>query len=84
MKPTTGPRTTAMPVEREQHRPAKGDSLRRQTEQAEAYAKMDWSSTPSSPVQSPVRFELLVLKTAKALGLSVRDPFLKIADEVIR
>lgn len=36
------------------------------------------------PVQSPVKFELVVnLKTARALGLSVRDSFLELADDVI-
>ena len=36
------------------------------------------------PVQSPVKFELVVnLKTAKALGLSLRDSFLELCDEVI-
>jgi putative ABC transport system substrate-binding protein len=36
------------------------------------------------PVQSPTRFELVVnLKTAKALGLSVRESFLELCDEVI-
>lgn len=36
------------------------------------------------PAQSPVKFELVVnLKTAKALGLSVRESFLLLADEVI-
>jgi len=36
------------------------------------------------PVQSPDKFELVVnLKTAKALGLSVRESFLLLADEVI-
>src|SRR5579863_3654450 len=36
------------------------------------------------PAQSPVKFELVVnLKTAKALGLSLRESFLQIADEVI-
>ena len=36
------------------------------------------------PVQSPTQFELAVnLKTAKALGLSVRESFLLLADEVI-
>ena len=36
------------------------------------------------PVQSPDKFELAVnLKTAKALGLSVRESFLLLADEVI-
>ena len=36
------------------------------------------------PAQSPDKFELVInLKTAKALGLSVRDSFLQLADEVI-
>ncbi|MGB8589232.1 MAG: hypothetical protein WCD87_26795 [Pseudolabrys sp.] len=35
------------------------------------------------PVQSPTQFELAELKTAKALGLSVRESFLLLADEVI-
>jgi putative ABC transport system substrate-binding protein len=36
------------------------------------------------PAQSPIKYELVVnLKTAKALGLSVREPFLLLADEVI-
>jgi putative ABC transport system substrate-binding protein len=36
------------------------------------------------PAQSPVKFELVVNhKTAKALGLSLRESFLQIADEVI-
>ena len=36
------------------------------------------------PVQSPIKFELVInLKTAKALGLSVRESFLELCDEVI-
>src|SRR3974377_2142768 len=36
------------------------------------------------PAQSPDKFELIVnLKTAKALGLSIRESFLLLADEVI-
>jgi putative ABC transport system substrate-binding protein len=35
-------------------------------------------------VQAPVKYELVVnLKTAKALGLSPRESFLQLADEVI-
>jgi len=41
-------------------------------------------SAGSLPVQSPIKFELVVnLRTAKALGLSLRESFLLLADEVI-
>jgi putative ABC transport system substrate-binding protein len=36
------------------------------------------------PIELPTRYELIVnLKTAKALGLSISDSFLLLADEVI-
>jgi putative ABC transport system substrate-binding protein len=36
------------------------------------------------PAQSPAKFELVVnLKTARALGLSIRESFLQLADEII-
>jgi putative ABC transport system substrate-binding protein len=36
------------------------------------------------PAQSPIKFELVInLKTARTLGLTVQQPFLQLADEVI-
>lgn len=52
---------------------------------ARTVAKIVKGSNPASlPIQIPRRFELVVnLKTAKALGLTISESFLLLADEVI-
>jgi putative tryptophan/tyrosine transport system substrate-binding protein len=62
--------------------PDTADIFRRSSSYVDRILK---GESPSNlPVQSPIKFELVVnLKTAKALGLSVREPFLQLADEVI-
>jgi putative tryptophan/tyrosine transport system substrate-binding protein len=62
--------------------PDPGDIFRRSSLYVDRILKGERAG--NLPVQSPDRFELAVnLKTAKALGLSVRESFLLLADEVI-
>jgi putative tryptophan/tyrosine transport system substrate-binding protein len=45
---------------------------------------LNGASPADLPIEIPTRFELAVnLKAAKALGLTISDPFLLLADEVI-
>jgi putative ABC transport system substrate-binding protein len=62
--------------------PDTGDIFRRSSSYVDRILK---GETPANlPAQSPIKFELVVnLKAAKALGLSVRESFLLLADEVI-
>ncbi len=62
--------------------PNPADMFRRSSSYVDRILK---GESPSNlPAQSPTKFDLVVnLKTAKALGLSVRDSFLLLADEVI-
>jgi len=62
--------------------PDAADIFRRSTSYVDRILKGE--SPGNLPVQSPAKFELVVnLKTAKALGLSVRESFLLLADEVV-
>jgi putative ABC transport system substrate-binding protein len=62
--------------------PDTGDISRRASEYVHRILKGEQPG--NLPVQSPIRFELIVnLKTAKMLGLSPRESFLQLCDEVI-
>jgi putative ABC transport system substrate-binding protein len=62
--------------------PDTADMFRRSTSYVDRILKGELPS--NLPAQSPIKFDLVVnLKTARALGLSVRDSFLLLADEVI-
>jgi putative ABC transport system substrate-binding protein len=62
--------------------PDTADIFRRSTSYVDRILKGE--SPANLPAQSPAKFEFVVnLKTAKALGLSVRESFLLLADEVI-
>jgi putative ABC transport system substrate-binding protein len=62
--------------------PDTADIFRRSASHVDRILKGEPTGNP--PVQSPVKFELVVnLKTAKALGLAPPESFLLLADEVI-
>jgi putative ABC transport system substrate-binding protein len=62
--------------------PDTADIFRRSSSYVDRILK---GETPGNlPAQSPDKFELAInLKTAKTLGLSVRESFLLLADEII-
>ena len=62
--------------------PDTGDIFRRSTSYVDRILKGELPG--NLPAQSPDKFELVFnLRRAKALGLSIREPFLQLADEVI-
>ncbi|MGA7034193.1 MAG: ABC transporter substrate binding protein, partial [Pseudolabrys sp.] len=62
--------------------PDTADIFRRSSSYVDRILKGE--SPGNLPAQSPDKFELAVnLKTAKTLGLSVRESFLLLADEII-
>ena len=62
--------------------PDTADIFRRSSSYVDRILKGE--SPGNLPAQSPDKFELVVnLRRAKALGLSIREPFLQLADEVI-
>ena len=62
--------------------PNTGDIFRRSSSYVDRILKGAWPG--DLPAQSPNKFELVInLKTAKDLGLRLRDSFLELADEVI-
>ncbi len=62
--------------------PDTADIFRRSSSYVDRILKGE--SPGNLPAQSPDKFELVInLKTAKALGLSVRESFVQLADEVI-
>jgi len=62
--------------------PDTSDIFRRSSSYVDRILKGE--SAANLPAQSPTKYELVVnLKTAKSLGLSVRESFIELADEVI-